>query len=260
LDPKALAERDDLDGVGAVVTVSPFGAPVDGAAWDEFTNRTGIPVVIDAAAAFDTVARIPSSRPGRSPVMISLHATKAFGVGEGGLVLSTDDDVMQRFHQICNFGIWNYPEGQILGYNGKLSEYHAAVGLAGLDSWESRRACLVELTAKYRTALNGHSALALSPDYGNGWVSCYCNVRVKQRAAPVIDRLHEQGIATRRWWLSGVHAQRAYRDFSRDPLPATEALGESVFGLPFFHDITDAQVSRVLEALDAALSVRPSAS
>jgi dTDP-4-amino-4,6-dideoxygalactose transaminase len=108
--------------------------------------------------------------------------------------------------------------------------------------------------------LGGHSALTLSPAYGNGWVSCYCNVRLAEPAAYVVDRLKERGISTRRWWQSGVHAQRAYRNFSRDALPATEALGESVFGLPFFHDITEAEFSRVLEALDDALSVRRTAS
>lgn len=260
LDPKRLLEREDLDDVGAVVVVSPFGAPVQTAAWDDFTRRTGIPVVIDAAAGFDTVARVEPARPGRSPVMISLHATKAFGVGEGGLVLCTDDEVIQRFHQICNFGIWNHPEGQILGYNGKLSEYHAAVGLAGLDDWENRRLQLCELTGKYREALAGHPALlTLSPEYGNGWVSCYCNVRLAEPAAAVIRDLNARGISTRRWWQSGVHAQHAYRNLSRDALPVTDALGDRVFGVPFFHDITDAEFSRVVEALDDALSVRRTA-
>lgn len=256
LDPEALLERDDLDDVGAVVVVSPFGAPVETASWDHFTARTGIPVIIDAAAGFDTVARVATCRPGRSPVMISLHATKAFGVGEGGLVLCADDEIMQRFHQICNFGIWDHPEGQILGYNGKLSEYHAAVGLAALDGWKGRRQQLSSLTQKYHSALSEHSALTLSPDYGNGWVSCYCNVRVAKPAAGIIDRLNERGISTRRWWQSGVHAQRAYRDFPRDPLPVTETLGDSVFGLPFFHDMTEAQFAHVLEALDGALFVQ----
>ncbi|MBY0408353.1 MAG: DegT/DnrJ/EryC1/StrS family aminotransferase, partial [Rickettsiales bacterium] len=42
--------------VGAVIAVAPYGAPVDVAAWDRFTQETGIPVVIDAAAGFDALA------------------------------------------------------------------------------------------------------------------------------------------------------------------------------------------------------------
>ena len=252
LDPLELERRTDLDGVGAVMVVSAFGAPVDTAAWDAFTERTGIPVIIDCAASFDTVTSVASARPGKSPIMISLHATKVIGTGEGGLVLSTDERVMNRFHRICNFGVWDSPEGQILGYNGKLSEYHAAVGLAALDGWERRRESLAALTRRYATALAQRSVTTL-PHYANGWVSCYCNVAVDDAAGTIL-RLEKAGIATRRWWQSGVHRQRAYRPFGRDDLPVTDDLGSHVFGLPFFHDMTDAQFERVMRSFDEARS------
>jgi dTDP-4-amino-4,6-dideoxygalactose transaminase len=250
LDPLALGRRPDLSDVGAVMVVSAFGSPVDTLAWDAFTADTGVPVVIDCAASFDTVRTVPSARPGTSPIMVSLHATKAFGVGEGGLVLSTDDDTIQRFNQICNFGVWQKP-GQILGYNGKESEYHCAVGLAMLDRWEERRRQLDRLTQHYHAALSGIERLSLLPRYGKGWVSCYCNVKTTDSATRLIDRLTTAGISTRRWWQSGVHVQEAYRDFPRDPLPVTEYLAERVVGVPFFHDMTDAQFHSVIEAVRA---------
>lgn len=253
LEPEAIKGRSDLDEVGAVMVVSPFGAPIDARAWDDFTAQTGIPVIIDGAAAFDTVSIVPAARPGKTPIMISLHATKVFGVGEGGLVVSTDEDVMRRFHQICNFGVWGSPEGQILGYNGKLSEYHAAIGLAAFDGWPQRRTQICGLTNAYMERLAELPSVSLLPGYGNGWVSCYCNVRVDD-AATVIERLKELGIETRRWWQGGVHKQRAYAGFGRDPLPVTERLGNSVFGLPFYHDMTPAQLDRVINGLKAACS------
>jgi dTDP-4-amino-4,6-dideoxygalactose transaminase len=74
-----------VDGpVRAVVPVSPFGAPLDPAPWDAYETRTGIPAVLDAAAAFDTV------RPGNALAVVSLHATKVLSAGEGGLVLARD--------------------------------------------------------------------------------------------------------------------------------------------------------------------------
>ena len=183
--------------------------------------------------------------------MISLHATKAFGVGEGGLVLSTDDDFMQRFNKICNFGVSTAP-GQILGYNGKQSEYHAAVGLAGLDAWPERRIRLESLTQRYASTLATLDGLEMLPGYGQGWVSCYCNAMARSGAAPLIEHLRSLGIETRRWWQSGVHVQQAYSDFTRDEMPATERLAKTVFGLPFFHDITDAQFERIINALHTA--------
>lgn len=253
LDPEDVKRRPDLHEVGAVMVVSPFGAPIDTRAWDEFTAETGIPAIIDGAAAFDTVSSVASARPGKTPIMISLHATKVFGVGEGGLVVSTDERVMRRFHQICNFGVWGSPEGQILGYNGKLSEYHAAIGLAAFEGWPQRRRLIEGLTRAYQEHLKSVPGVSLLPGYGEGWVSCYCNVRVDDAAA-VIERLKELGIETRRWWQSGVHKQRAYAAFSRDELPVTDMLGGSVFGLPFFHDMTAAQLDRVVSSLKAACS------
>jgi dTDP-4-amino-4,6-dideoxygalactose transaminase len=62
-------------GVGAVMPVAPYGRPIDIASWDRFRARTGLPVVVDAAAGFDTI------KPGETPVVVSLHATKVMGVG-----------------------------------------------------------------------------------------------------------------------------------------------------------------------------------
>ena len=254
LDPDVLRARTDLDDVGAVMVVSAFGAPVDVAAWDRFTDETGIPVIIDAAAAFDTAASIPTAAPGRSLMMISFHATKVFGVGEGALVLSTDDELVRRVRQICNFGVWDQPQGQILGYNGKLSEYHAAVGLAALDGWPERRAAIERVTQWFSHDLRDTVGVTTLPGYGAGWVSCYCNVAVNQPVDELIARLRERGIETRRWWQRGVDTQPAYREFSHDALPITQGLGESVFALPFFHDITRDDVERVVQTLRTLLA------
>jgi dTDP-4-amino-4,6-dideoxygalactose transaminase len=255
LEPEALLQRIDLADVAVVMPVSAFGAPVSTAAWDAFSERTGIPIVIDAAASFDTVASVPHSAPGKSPMMVSFHATKVFGIGEGAAILSTDDELVTRARQICNFGVWGPPAGQVLGYNGKLSEYHAAVGLAALDDWPTRRAAIANLTRVYREELARMQGVETLPGYGEGWVSCYSNVRAHAPVDQIISRLKASGIETRRWWQRGVHEQPAYAAFSTDTLLVTERLGASVFGLPFYHDLSEEEVAQVLEALRSALSL-----
>src|SRR5438270_5048253 len=59
--------------VGAVMPVMPFGSPIDFGAWETFRSRTGIAVVVDAAAGFN--ALVPSA----VPSVVSLHATKVLG-------------------------------------------------------------------------------------------------------------------------------------------------------------------------------------
>ena len=119
--------------------------------------------------------------------MISLHATKGFGIGEGGLVLSTSESVIHRVRQVCNFGIWGSPEGQILGYNGKVSEYHGAVGLATLDVWPARRLQLQSRTRRYIAELSRLPGVKLLPGYGEGWVSAYCTVYVPGNVHAISD-------------------------------------------------------------------------
>ena len=253
VDPDFVRRRSDLSDIGAVMPISPFGSPVDTQAWDTFSNETGIPVVIDAAAAFDTVSSITQSRPARTPTVISLHATKALGMGEGGLVLSTSGDFIRRLRQVCNFGLWGPPDDQILGYNGKVSEYHAAIGLAALDAWPDRRIALQSITDRYAAALRTLPRVDLTPQYGQGWVSAYCTVLVPGEAGTVADRMTAEGIETRRWWHKGVAAQQAYRDFPSDPLPVTGEIAARALSLPFFHDMGDAAIDAVAGALKRAL-------
>ncbi|HXY99702.1 MAG TPA: DegT/DnrJ/EryC1/StrS family aminotransferase [Stellaceae bacterium] len=249
LDPDALARRKDLASVGAVMAVSPFGAPLDRARWEKFTARTGIPVLIDAAAGFDSVASIPAAGSGPTPIMISLHATKVLGVGEGAVLLSSDRPLVQVAQQYGNFGFYGVAEAMVPGINGKLSEYAAAIGLAALEQWPARRAQSLALASTYRAALMDLPRVALAPGFGRGWVSSTCCVTVPGDGLIVGERLAALGIETRRWWRRGCHHQPAYGALPRDPLPVTEDLARRCLGLPFYPDLGAAEVERIVESL-----------
>lgn len=254
ISPNQILMRSDLHEVGAVMPVSAFGIPLDTQAWDAFSAQTGIPVVIDAAAAFDTLHSIGRASPAKTPMMISFHATKIFGAGEGSAIVSTDAELITRVRQICNFGVWDPTDGQLLGYNGKMSEYHAAIGLATLDGWSARRLEVLRVTRKYCRELSALPEASLSPQFGEGWLSCYCNVHVRGDVPRIIRQLAERGIETRRWWKDGVHKRPAYRDFPRDELPVTEGLAQSVFALPFYHDMSDEAIEYVAKEFRSALT------
>jgi len=76
---------------------------------------------------------------GRVPVVVSLHATKALGIGEGGFVASTDHALIGAVARCCNFGFLGSRETRVPAFNAKMSEVHAAVGLAALDGWPRTR-------------------------------------------------------------------------------------------------------------------------
>src|SRR3569833_3113493 len=120
--------------VAAVLPVAPFGLPVDLAAWDAFTAKTGVGVVLDAAAGFDAL------EPASTAAVVSLHATKVMGIGEGGFVISTAPARLADIRRRANFGFDGQRDAALAGGNGKLSEFGAAYGLAALDLWSIQRA------------------------------------------------------------------------------------------------------------------------
>lgn len=248
----ALAREAD---VGAIIPVSFFGAPVDRAGWDGFTGETGIPVVIDAASGFDSIAEVTAAGPGSTPIMISLHATKVFGIGEGGLLLSTDEEFIGRVRRIINHGFAGTREASTFGLNAKLAEYGAAVGLAGLETWTEDRRAWGVLTKRFVRNLSALEGITATPAVGDGWVSSYGNAVLPAEVdiASVSDHLRRMKVDVRHWWGLGCHGQPAFADCPRAELPVTEALADRVIGLPFWLGLSDADFDHVFDALAEAM-------
>lgn len=249
LDPDRLIEElaRAPAAVGAVMPVVPFGMPIDSAAWDGFRVRTGVAVVIDAAAGFDSLV------PGAVPSVVSLHATKALGIGEGGFVISTDDSLRRPVRMRGNFGFDGSREAQTAAFNAKLSEYQAAVGHAALDEWDETRAEWRRAADAYRHVLGRSNRVGLQEGFGQNWISSTCLLTFAEPIADRIERsLAASKIETRRWWGNGAHAHPATSAFPRTTLPATDALARSTLGVPFYRDIQAAEIGRVAEVVLAA--------
>lgn len=251
-DPAAIAERSDLDRIGAILIVSPFGMPFDMAAWDALSERTGIPVIVDAAASFDSLRAGGPLAIGRSPMVVSLHATKVFGIGEGGAVVSRDPEWLERFRRLTNFGFYGSRFAMSAGINAKVSEYAAAIGLASFDMWPVARAKFAALTERYRQNLGHDGVVGIMPRFGEGWVTSTMSVTWPGNHADGPARLAAEGIATLNWWGAGCHDQPAFADCARDDLPATDELGRRVVGLPFWLDMTLTQVDAVCDSINRA--------
>lgn len=247
---QALAQGETFD---LVMPVSTFGKQHDVAAWDAFSERTGIPVLIDAAGAFGNQ---PIGR--TTDVVFSFHATKSIGSGEGGLVVSFNADRIKRIRQLANFGI-DAARGELtgLGTNGKLSEYHAAVGLAALDEWPDIIAQRRELHARYvRDLLEACPVLELQDKDPDGIYPLLPVLLPEGTDALTIgNALREQGIDTRRWYCPPLHAHGVLSHYaSCGPLAVTSSIGHRILGLPFFAGISDEEIRTVVDSLVRALS------
>ncbi len=224
-----------------VIPVTTFGHPQPTDEWDKFSNATGVKVLIDAASSF-----------GNQPigkhciVIFSLHATKAFGIGEGGLVVSNSADFIRQVRALSNFGFEN---GTIVksGSNAKLSEYHAAVGLAQLKRWNritQKRGLIWSIYQKYLAK----TSLQSMPE---NHVPAILSVKI-QDDIPILANKY---IKTRRWYYPPLYKHPAFIDIVKispqedDYLPITENL--SLLGLPFHTSLTKAEIIYICNNLES---------
>jgi dTDP-4-amino-4,6-dideoxygalactose transaminase len=237
--------------IDALMPVAAFGHPLPADEWDDFARDTGMPVLVDAAAALGT-QRIGS----RTHWAFSLHATKPMGIGEGGAFVSPDAALAEEVRRLANFGFDHGVVHSTNGTNAKLSEYAAAVGLAQLQRWprlqERRRAVFDD----YRRRLAGLAQIRL-PSSGGEPPATLC-VQLPQAAVPIAAALAAVGIETRRWYLPPLVQHPAFRGARcigpGGSLPTTEQLGTHLLGLPFHTRLTTDDVQQVLAVLTEVLA------
>jgi dTDP-4-amino-4,6-dideoxygalactose transaminase len=235
--------------VAAVMPVSPFGQPIDCEMWESFRNETGLAVVIDAAAMFDAIQATAV------PAVVSLHATKILGVGEGGFIISNDAAFTQELQKRANFGFWGSREATARSANGKMSEYAAAVGLAGLADWEATRADFVRVALRYVEAFSGQSRVRLQEGFGERWVGTTVLVAAEGSSAEDVGRvLLDNRIGTRRWWGGGLHRHAAFAKSPRAETENSERLAKSVIGLPCWRDLPNDKIDEISDLVLAAAS------
>ncbi|MEM9761405.1 MAG: DegT/DnrJ/EryC1/StrS family aminotransferase [Pseudomonadota bacterium] len=255
LDPNALADHPALDRTGVIVPVAACGRAPDMAALERLARATGVPVVLDAAAAAEAFLSGDAHVSATVPAVLSLHATKAFSTGEGGAVLWDDPDGQERVTRAANFGFDGGREATAPGTNAKLSEYHAAVGLAMLDGLEARQSEIAAVVRAYERAardLPQAWRLHLPPDVGSAYVICETDGPEASQALE--GALRAGRIETRRWYEAGLGAQPHFARCPRDPLPASEDIAARLIGLPMAPDLDSGAIARIGRVAGAAMA------
>lgn len=231
-----------------VLPVAALGCPVDVQAWDTFVAETGIPVVIDAAAAFGN-----QQLGERANVVLSFHATKPFGIGEGGALLTRDGELATRVRRLSNFGFHN-TQVRELGSNAKLSEYAAAVGLAQWARWPGQQARRQGLWQVYAQALGALPGVQLQQGFASNELPATVSVGLPATTASVASALALMGIHSRRWYCPTLQHHPVFAQCPKaDELPVSSYLNDYSLGLPWYAAITPSQCERVVRALQHVL-------
>lgn len=254
----------------AILAVHIYGHPAEMDPLLELAERHGLAVIEDAAQAHgcEYLSRRGDSGGWRrcgalgTLAAFSFYSNKLVTTGEGGMVLTDNDELANRCRSLRNlcFGAERFRhEG--LGYNYRLTSLQAAVGVAQIerlaDTLEKKR----RIGARYDELLAGVRGLQLP--VGRAWARvnrCFYAVLldedVDMDAATFAVRLSEEGIETRPLFL-GMHEQPVLRErglFRGLSLPVTERLYRRGLYLPAGPGLSDAQIERVAAAVGEALA------
>lgn len=262
MDPDAV-EAAITPRTRAILIVDIFGYPAEVPALVEIADRHGLARVEDACQSID------ADHDGRKlgtfghPAVYGFYANKQMTTAEGGIVLTDDGDLAARLRSLRNQGRSDDGAWLVhsrLGFNYRLSDVHCAIGLGQLERLDDLMAGRARVAGWYQervAAIDGVSPMYEGPQRRSWFVYA-------PRLDPGVDRdavigdLDALGISAKPY-LPCIHLQPYYRDahgHRPGEFPVTEAISASTIALPFFPEMTEAQVDRVCEALAATLARR----
>jgi perosamine synthetase len=266
LDPAAAATAI-TPRTKAILPVDYAGHPADYAALREIADQAPggrLTIIADASHS------LGATRDGRAVgtladmTILSLHPAKILTTGEGGAVLTDDDDLAARLRRFRNHGIatelaartdWTYAMVE-LGYNYRLTDIGAALGSSQLERLGEFLARRRELASHYLTRLEGHPHLdipVVEPGTDPAWHFCFAQLRLdtlRVDRAAVYRALRAEGIGVNVHYIP-VHQHPYYRErYPGLAFPVADAAYERLLTLPLHAGMTTADVDDVVAALN----------
>lgn len=249
LEAEILAARGDE--IAVIVPCATFGSIVDLDHYTAIRGRTGIPVVIDAAAslgALDAAGR-PIGAASPHPIVFSMHATKTFSVGEAGLVHCADPEIVASIRAMANYGFRAPRSSSLPGLNAKLSEVMALLAIAKFRDFEALSAHRASLAAIYRARLPDWM-----PQGFAGQRQAFSFMPLLPPADIAADRdaliagFAAEGLECGRYFHPHVAEQPFFQPFARDAsLVETARIAGRIIAFPVWDELTAADVEACCE-------------
>jgi dTDP-4-amino-4,6-dideoxygalactose transaminase len=260
LDARALEDALERfgDRVAGVLACAAFGTAPPAtlrAGWRSACERHGVPLLVDSAPGFGAldVAGNALGAVGDTEIF-SFHATKPFAIGEGGLVATPDPDLAARIARLVNFGLEPGTRTSVeVGFNGKLSELHAATGLAMLDRFPGVLAARRANAARLRDLLAGTSVLFQAGADGSTWQVVTLIMPTPAARERAVELAPVHGVETRTMHDPPLHRHPAFAGRERGPLPVTDVLAERTLCLPMANTMSERELERIAALVRAAL-------
>ena len=263
---KGVIHRPTGRTIRALLPVEVFGHPLDYARWRALADAWGLPLVVDACEAMGSFYLSGEGRYHAGSLadfaVFAFYPNKQITTGEGGIVITAREEALPLLRALRNQGrlqggLWLTHD--LVGYNYRMDEMSAAVGLAQMERMEELRARRKAVAERYDTLL------ADLPEVRRPQAASYADVnwfvyviRVPEdRRDTAMQHLQARGVEVRPYFDPPIHLQPAYRE--RFPhlagkFPVAERASRQVIALPFYNTLPEEDQVRVVEALREALA------
>ncbi len=262
IDPDDVARKITAY-TSAIVAVHLYGNPCAIEELQRISAANKLKLIFDAAHAFGSTYRGRPVGGFGDAEIFSLSPTKTLVSGEGGLIATNDAVLARRLRAARNYGDSGTYDCELLGLNARMSEFHAALGLAGLDLVDRKVARHNEIARRYTelvSRINGLEFQQVFPenvstfkDYSVKVASDFCLSRDELAAALAVEN-----IETRKYFSPPLHRQTLYRRFSTSGgLPNTDSISDGVLSLPIYESLDNDTVDKVAYAIRRIAAFRP---
>lgn len=247
LDPAAV-EAAITPATRAIMPVHLYGHPAAMGALGELAKRHDLLVFEDAAQA--VAASLDGTPVGRFGIAasFSFYPTKNMTSGEGGMVTTPDAEIARQVRLLRNQGMERRYENEVVGFNTRMTDIHAAIGrvqLTKLAGWTAKR----QANAAF---LNEHLTGVVTPVTAPGAVHVWHQYTIRVVDADrdaFAEQLTARGVGSGVYYPTPIHRLPSFR-LDRD-LPATETAAAQALSLPVYPALTDGELETIVEAVNA---------
>lgn len=247
MDPDA-ADAAITERTAAIMPVHLYGHPADMTRLGAVAAKRGVQLFEDAAQAHGAQWQGAPVGSFGTFAMFSLYPTKNMTSGEGGMVACATDEIARTVKLLRNQGMERRYENEVVGFNARMTDIHAAIGrvqLTKLPAWNARRQAIA---ARFDAELQG----VVVPPVAEGAVHVYhqYTIRVEgDRDGFAKALLEEHGIGSGVYYPIPNHELPSLR--SEADLPVTALAAQQVLSLPVHPGLSDADVDRVIAGVNA---------
>jgi perosamine synthetase len=264
LDPGAV-EAAITPRTKAIVAVDIFGYPCELDPLRELAQRHGLALIEDACEALgaDYRGRRIGSYP--HPAVFGFYPNKQVTTGEGGAVAVATEDEWRLVKSLANQGradSGGWLDHARFGYNYRLDDLSAAVGLAQVEKLDRLLALRAAAASRYAELLAGLDGvdppLADDEEHRRSWFVYPVRLAPGIDRERVIEALAEGGVATSRY-LPSIHLQSYMRErfgYREGMLPVSEDASRRLLALPFYPELSAGDQEYVVDELRSVLGAQ----